>query len=423
MPITAQFTVTLIKGRQSPYRLEIPARWSESGKRQRLFFKTKGEAEGHAALLKKKRREGKEREILLSDSVRKQAAQAVVILPEGVSLMEAVQSYVDCRIELAKIEESDVRGAVHAHVERMSVRLNSISFSKLLPMYADVPTKRTRRPKSKAYQTAIGSFSKHLEPILGGIPISEISGATLEKAVLTSTVPERSRESCFKILKAAFAFAVRRGWASSNPCDSIEWFSNDIEEARIPSIYQSEALLECADSPEILAYIALSLFAGTRDSETRRLRWENLHWDNSEIELKAAPGRKAAEGRFIRLEENLMAWLKPIQKRSGVICKDLTKDLVRYPMERVRKAADKLLKEAGKEAEATLENGWQRDLMRHGAASMWAAVHGIPKACQWLGHSEEVHRKHYRKPVSKEMAEAFYGIMQEVEPENIVAIA
>jgi hypothetical protein len=320
MPKAAEFKISKIEGRKTPYRLDIPANWSETGKRQRKFFETKVAANGYAAAQRKKRRDGRERETLLPDTIRRQADQAVRLLPDGVSLIDAVKAFSEARSVLSAVGETDIVHAVGKYAENSSARMKSIPFSELLPLFAEAPTKKTRRPKAKAYQTAITGFANHLNPLLGAELLTDIDRDKLEKAVTESTIQERSRESVFKVLKAAFNFAIRRGWAKSNPCDGIEWFSNDIEDAKIPTPMQSRALLESADTPEVQAYIAICLFAGTRESETRRLRWENLHWDSEEIELKAAPGRKAATGRFIRFEKNLQEWLKPLRKKSGFIC-------------------------------------------------------------------------------------------------------
>ena len=191
--------------------------------------------------------------------------------------------------------------------------------------------------------------------------------------------------------------------------------------ARIPSIVQARALLGAADEPHLVAYVALCLFGGFRDSEARRLQWENLLWDKGEIELKAAPGRKEGTGRFVPLEGNLRAWLLPLRCK-GTVC-DLGDNEIRVALMRIRKRADKALELAKLKSEATLAGDWQRDLLRHGAASCWGAIHGIKKACGWLGHGEEVHKAHYRTPVPTETAKALFQIVPTDAPANITAIA
>ena len=89
----------------------------------------------------------------------------------------------------------------------------------------------------------------------------------------------------------------------------------------LPAILSPEQvarLLEVA-AEEMLPYWAIGAFAGLRSAELERLAWRDVHFDEKVIEVPALSS-KTASRRFIKIRPNLMAWLKPYQKKHGLIC-------------------------------------------------------------------------------------------------------
>ena len=110
MPKLPQLKIAEVSNSEFPFEVNVSATMSETGRRQRRRFKTKGEANGFVAALKRKHSLGIEREILLPGHVKKQALRAHELLkselPE-VSLLEAVEGYAAARRILAGVDESD----------------------------------------------------------------------------------------------------------------------------------------------------------------------------------------------------------------------------------------------------------------------------------------------------------------------------
>ena len=98
----------------------------------------------------------------------------------------------------------------------------------------------------------------------------------------------------------------------------------------LPAILSPEQAAE-----ETLPYWAIGAFAGLRSAELERLVWRDVHFDEKVIEVPALSS-KTASRRFVKIWPNLMAWLKPYQKKHGLICPIG----LRKRLEADRKAAD-----------------------------------------------------------------------------------
>jgi hypothetical protein len=56
---------------------------------------------------------------------------------------------------------------------------------------------------------------------------------------------------------------------------------------------------------------------------------------------------------------------------------------------------------------------WKFDVTRHSAASYWHALVNDPKhVVEMLGHTEGTYKKHYKKPVEREIAEAYFTALK-----------
>jgi integrase len=116
----------------------------------------------------------------------------------------------------------------------------------------------------------------------------------------------------------AFNFAVKRGYAASNPAASTEEAKQTKTKPGILTVEQATALLVNA-SPEILPYIAIGLFAGVRRAEIQRLDWSEIDFDSGHIEVTAEKSKSNIANRFITLQPNLREWLLPLRKIRGSV--------------------------------------------------------------------------------------------------------
>ena len=81
---------------------------------------------------------------------------------------------------------------------------------------------------------------------------------------------------------------------------------------------QLARLLESADE-ETLPYFAIGAFAGLRNAELERLRWENVDFASGLIEV-TAKSSKTASRRHVKIEPCLHRWLAPYMFRHGPVC-------------------------------------------------------------------------------------------------------
>src|SRR4029450_8894076 len=112
----------------------------------------------------------------------------------------------------------------------------------------------------------------------------------------------------------AFTYAVKRGYAPTNPMVGIAKPTAD-GKPEILTVEQTARLLESA-SPEILPYLAIGAFAGLRASEIERLDWRDVDFEENEIGVS---GESKAGQRHVDMLPNLREWLMPLRKLSGRI--------------------------------------------------------------------------------------------------------
>jgi integrase len=188
-----------------------------------------------------------------------------------------------------------------------------------------------------------------------------------------------SRQTWLNRLSTLFAFAVRRGYVSANPCDRLDRVTIDQTPPVILTPGQSRDLL--AHAPAIMRpYIVLGMFAGIRPEEIERMDWAH-------IDLAAATARvegKTRRRRLVPLHPRAVAELGKHPLRSGPVAPSPA------IIARWRRTARAALGLAH----------WPQDLLRHTAASYLLALHGdAGKVATMLGNSSGVLLTHYHEPV------------------------
>jgi integrase len=83
------------------------------------------------------------------------------------------------------------------------------------------------------------------------------------------------------------------------------------------SIEQLTRLLLAA-SPEYLPVLAIAAFAGLRQEEITKLKWEDLDFDERTIRVNASAA-KTRKKRLAEISDNLKAWLQPYAGRTGPV--------------------------------------------------------------------------------------------------------
>ena len=158
---------------------------------------------------------------------------------------------------------------------------------------------------------SLGRFSTDFKnAALHKVTRDEVEGWLEEEDFSVAT-----RRNYIRDLHILFKFALGRGWTSENPIAGIEKPADKTGEISIFTPAKVQALLGVAQG-EVLAGIAIKTFAGLRTSELLKLDWSDV--DEEQIIVKAAHA-KTRRRRVVTVSENLLAWLRPLQKETGPV--------------------------------------------------------------------------------------------------------
>jgi len=156
-----------------------------------------------------------------------------------------------------------------------------------------------------------------------------------------------------------------------------------------------EKLLTRAEA-KFVPYLAIGAFAGVRSSETCRLTWEDIHFDQKVIRL-GPEITKTQSGRLAVMPDNLVAWLKSYEgEKKGKV--------VPYPEDQLHKFTPDIAKAAGVQ--------WKKNALRKGYISCRMAeadadADSVAKQC---GNSRAMVESVYKLLVLPEDAKKWFGI-------------
>jgi integrase len=204
----------------------------------------------------------------------------------------------------------------------------------------------------------------------------------------------------------AFNFAIRQGYATSNPAMGA---SKAKVVSKVPGILvvtEAARLLEAA-TPDVLPYIAIGLFAGLRRAELERLDWSEIDFESGLIEVKAEKS-KTAQRRHVQIQPNLREWLLPLRKLKGNVTPALG---FRESFDQARENAD--------------ITEWPDNALRHSFASYHLAhfKNAASTALELGHHDSRVTFAHYRELVRPKEAARYWSIKPAERTRKIVQLA
>ncbi len=365
----------------SPWKVNLPGAISNSGKRERHFFKNKSEAETFCQQQRIQLDNYGRNSTSLTPAQLHEASKVFELLkPLNVTLNEVVRSY------LAK----------HAANEK------SVSFNELFERYV-----ATKQNLSEAHLRGL----KYTLPRFVGLHdrlVSEIQPQQV--AAQMEGMTDSVRNSFMRNLRAVFNFGIKRGWMAENPIAKLDFEKIGKKEVVTLTPEDAESLMLAAEgSGDLLAYHALALFAGIRPQELQRLEWKHVDLIERHIEITAEVS-KTGRRRIITMEPNLYEWLSVYAARGGNTQGNVVSGT------NLRTRLRKVRMDAGLET-------WTQDVMRHSYASYWLAQHGdINKLTLQMGHeSATMLWKHYHK-ASKIKDAARYWQIAPTSAVNVVAM-
>ena len=377
MARTPKFTV---KKTPAGWMLNLPATVTDSGRRERHFYKSRDLAREASEKLRADFLEHGGNVNAITPTLAADATRAAAILSKWeVTLTEAA------RIVSAIRERESASCPLTEAADAWLVACGEL------------------RPKTvQGYKQTANKLRDALgERILATLTASDLQAVLAPELCSASSAAGHLRNG-----KAMWHFAAKKGWCKAEVFASVEapkgGSDNEIE---ILTVEEAKALLDtaAANYPQAVPYFALQLFAGIRAEEVRKLEAEHVSPDG--IELPAGVTKKGRR-RHVSPNPTLRAWLTafPFEPAAN------------WP--RLDRAVRRL---AGWELAADLltnpppahRGKWKQNAMRHSHAT-YAIASGIaPESLLFeFGHigTTDLLREHYYGRASKKEALAFFAI-------------
>lgn len=322
---------------------------------------------------------------------RKLAKELIKSLP--ISLTDITRLMIECLEELGehfmRREEmmQRLRKVLREGVSAVRAAEHTESFETVA--WASVEARRDRR---KVTQRDLRCFVRRMLRVRGmaQMPLRKMSvhhcRMLLHEAFGSSAHSYRKGRA---ILHSIFAFGMRREWCDANPVDRIE--TPSVQEHPIAPLTPDEVarLTRAARRPEhapMRFSLHLMLCCGLRPNEVRRLKPEDIHWDEDEIFIRPSVS-KTGGGRVVPLRRYASGPAACIPKNWETRWR------------RLRAAAG--------------FRTWRADVCRHSFASYHASHFCDLHALQMeMGHAGlHLLRSRYLYPVSKKAAQRYWELL------------
>ena len=343
---------------------------NESGKRDRHFFKTKGEAETFAELARAKRETDGVAMFNLSREFWAMAVKASEILePFKASILDATSYYIE---HLGKFQSAPT---IEAATEKL---------------LAEMKTNNRRERTISDVKSRLGNFVADF----GKKRLSEIHLDEIKQWVNNPLWKSQTRIHYLTKLSQLFNFGVRNGYVKENIVELIKRPTPDQTKTEILTVEQAEKLLEHAPQFGLLPYVAISFFGGLRNAELFRLKSDAIVFEEKVVTVGGEVAKKRAT-RHVTMKDTLCAWLAGCKLTTGEQVVD-AKNFV--------KNFRALQKAAG-------ITKWPHNGLRHSYGSYHLATFGDAKlTANEMGNTEEIVHQHYKTLVRKADAERFWAL-------------
>ncbi len=387
------------RNKQGEWFIDLPPRYSSTGKRQRRYFPSEARAqiESRGIEIHVKKHGVDSTRFAASES--SDAKAAIKMLKSlnlkgdyELTLKAAVKHYSEHLIGLEKART--VSEALRASVDYRTRRtgkswshghkreLNSI-------MYGPLPKPRAKedeRIKERGFLVHFGDRN------VDSITEEEISNF-LEKHHRAS---EYQYNQALRHISPIFSHAHKRGWITLNPTAFIpkKNIRAETEVLTIKEFRRAAELIQTDEYRNIAAGISILMFAGIRPTELMGnedkppLLWESVILNPQGVHTKPyidipEANAKGVDGRQVQMEPNLVKWLEgvPNEKRKGAI---FPKAKYHYKYSKFREA----LGVTGK-----------KDIFRHSFGTYYFHhFESLEKTMSQMGHtSRSTFEKHYKR--------------------------
>jgi integrase len=381
--VTTRLTKTKIDG-DTYYRVTWPK--GEQG-RNRRFFKSTGRGKNDPGKL--------QAETFFEQKRIEQQNYGTA----GLSFTESQRAEYRESVELLKPFGKSVREAVAFYLPHLQAANRTCTPSELAQEFTKAKKRDGASPRYLSdLQSRLGQFAKAFDER----KVAEITTAEIDDWLRSLDVSATTRNNFRRVLMVAFNYAKGRGYAAANPAAETAKARQIEGTIGILTVKQTAALLEAASS-DLVPFIAIAAFAGLRRAELERLDWSDVDLDEAQITVSPEKA-KSARRRYVKIRENLEAWLRPFAKDTGPICPSDYREL----FDAARKAAG--------------IDDWPQNALRHGFASYGLAhfKDGAALALE-MGHSNAyIVFRHYRHLVKAKDAAKYWKLKPSTKPSNVV---
>lgn len=242
--------------------------------------------------------------------------------------------------------------------------------------------------------------------------IGAITGAEIDAWLRELEVAPRTRNNLRNAVQTFFSYAKARRYLPKDhdELDAVPLAKDRDGEIEVFTPGELAEILTCADQ-RLVAFLALGAFAGIRHAEIQRLDWQDIHFEEGIIEIRAAKA-KTASRRTLPLLDNLRQWLTPHREDSGPVCvyQNVASEIVRLVGAINARRA---------EAKVKGEFAWKHNALRHSFISYRvAAIQNVAQVALEAGNSPQMIFRHYRELVRPVDAKKWFLIAPE-QPENV----
>ena len=268
----------------SGWCINIPGKYSDSGKRERQFYPTRDKALEASVALKDKVREFGTMARAIAPSLAEDAVSASKLLaPLGITLMDAVTRFV--AMETSNRASVSVKDAVAAF------RATGDEWSK---------------SQSTAYKLRGGKLTAAFPDRM----ISTITGEELQKHLEDTTNGPGGFNQNLRLIRTIWNWSAKppRKWCDTEAIKHLDAKGTVSAEVGTLTAAQAAQLLHTAEKhlPDCVPAFAIALFTGMRQQEIDRLTPGDITGEGITVPATSA---KTKRRRFVQMPEPLAAWL------------------------------------------------------------------------------------------------------------------
>ena len=232
-------------------------------------------------------------------------------------------------------------------------------------------------------------------------PLADVRADDLRAWLARLNLSKRSAHNYRTAIVALVAFAKERRYLPKDwdELDAVKPHRIKKGREELYSPREIRSLLYTAEKhfPQHVATLAIMAFAGCRHSELRdeqnALDWSDVHLATAQIHIDEELAKSNTGRRYVPLQPNLVAWLKPYEKARGPVCKvsNLTNALARI----AERAQVK----------------WKQNALRNSYISYRCAVtHDVARVAGEAGNSVGEIHKSYRKEIPEAEGQKWWEI-------------